>query len=137
MTGVNGLLDPHGTELLVHPVRYCPDRPDVVNDMREVDEAQAHALRAVAIGRTYAATGGAHQCVSRVVEPVEREDDCCALADEEALARLNSMKDLHALGRIGEVSEVAEAVGYFLSAEWVTGAILEVDGGLALGLTKG
>ena len=57
--------------------------------------------------------------------------------DEEALARLNSMKDLHALGRIGEVSEVAEAVGYFLSAEWVTGAILEVDGGLALGLTKG
>ena len=86
MTGVNGLLDPHGTELLVHPVRYGPDRPDVVNDMREVDEAQAHALRAVAIGRTYAATSGAHQCVSRVVEPVEREDDCCALADEEALA---------------------------------------------------
>ena len=57
--------------------------------------------------------------------------------DEEALARLQGMNDLHALGRIGKVEEVAEAIGYFLTAEWVTGTILEVDGGLALGLTKG
>ena len=59
------------------------------------------------------------------------------LDDEEALARLQGMSDLHALGRIGEVKEVAEAISYFLVAEWVTGTILEVDGGLALGLTKG
>ena len=47
------------------------------------------------------------------------------------------MNGLHALGRIGEVEEVAEAISYFLVAEWVTGAVLEVDGGLALGVTEG
>jgi len=57
------------------------------------------------------------------------------LDDESALARLQGMADLHALGRIGEVDEVAEAISYFLMAEWVTGTVLEVDGGLALGLT--
>ena len=59
------------------------------------------------------------------------------LNDEEALARLQGMNGLHALGRIGEVQEVAEAISYFLVAEWVTGTVLEVDGGLALGLTDG
>ena len=59
------------------------------------------------------------------------------LDDEGAFARLQGMADLHALGRIGEVEEVAEAISYFLMAEWVTGTVLEVDGGLALGLTEG
>ena len=59
------------------------------------------------------------------------------LNDEEALARLQGMNGLHALGRIGEVQEVAEAISYFLVAEWVTGTVLEVDGGLAWGLTDG
>ena len=59
------------------------------------------------------------------------------LDDEGAFARLQGMADLHALGRIGEVGEVAEAISYFLMAEWVTGTVLEVDGGLALGLTEG
>ena len=57
--------------------------------------------------------------------------------DEQALARLEGMADLHALGRIGDVEEVAAAIGYFLTAPWTTGTILEVDGGLALGLTQG
>ena len=58
------------------------------------------------------------------------------LDDKQALDRLNGMASLHALGRIGTVEEVAQAVGYFLSAPWTTGATLEVDGGLALGLTR-
>ena len=57
--------------------------------------------------------------------------------DEEALQRLNGMTHLHPLGRIGEVHEIAEAIAYFVTAPWTTGTILEVDGGLALGLTNG
>ena len=57
--------------------------------------------------------------------------------DEEAFERLQGMKGIHALGRIGEVHEVAEAIAYFLTAEWTTGTIMEVDGGMALGITQG
>jgi 3-oxoacyl-[acyl-carrier protein] reductase len=58
------------------------------------------------------------------------------LDDKQALDRLQSMAPLHALQRIGEVHEVAQAIAYLLTAQWTTGAILRVDGGLALGLTK-
>lgn len=57
--------------------------------------------------------------------------------DEQAYERLQGMADLHALGRIGEVAEVAEAISYFLTAQWTTGTVLEVDGGLSLGITRG
>ena len=57
--------------------------------------------------------------------------------DDEALARLQGMSGLHALGRIGETEEIAEAIAYFLQARWTTGAIMDVDGGLGLGLTEG
>jgi 3-oxoacyl-[acyl-carrier protein] reductase len=42
----------------------------------------------------------------------------------------------HALGRIGTVTEVAEAVEYLARAEWTTGSVLTVDGGLSLGVTE-
>lgn len=57
--------------------------------------------------------------------------------DAQALARLEGMSGLHALGRIGTVEEVAQAIAYFLLAPWTTGTVLEVDGGLALGVTRG
>lgn len=57
--------------------------------------------------------------------------------DEQALQRLQGMSNIHALGRIGEVEEIAEAIAYFLTAAWTTGTVLEVDGGLALGITQG
>jgi NAD(P)-dependent dehydrogenase (short-subunit alcohol dehydrogenase family) len=47
------------------------------------------------------------------------------------------MSSLHALGRIGTAEEVAQAIAYFLTAPWTTGTVLDVDGGLALGLTQG
>ena len=45
------------------------------------------------------------------------------------------MAKIHALGEIGIPEDIAEAVEYLL-ARWTTGAILDVDGGLGLGLTE-
>lgn len=55
---------------------------------------------------------------------------------EQARARLDRMGEQHALGRIGTTEEVAEAVLYLVGAEWVTGSVLTVDGGLSLGVTN-
>ena len=55
--------------------------------------------------------------------------------DETALQRLQGMSDLHALGRIGTTEEIAEAMAYLICAEWVTGAMIDIDGGLGLGIT--
>jgi len=56
--------------------------------------------------------------------------------DATARARLDGLGPAHALGRIGTVTEVAEAVEYLVRAEWTTGAVLTVDGGLSLGVTN-
>ncbi|MEQ8718498.1 MAG: SDR family oxidoreductase [Acidimicrobiales bacterium] len=56
--------------------------------------------------------------------------------DAEAKARLESMSGAHALGRIGTTTEIAEAFEYLARAEWTTGAVLVVDGGLGLGITN-
>ena len=55
--------------------------------------------------------------------------------DDTAKKRLEDMASIHALGRIGTPMEIAEAIEYLICAEWTTGAVLEVDGGLGLGLT--
>ena len=77
------------------------------------------------------------QGYEKLFEPQEEAVKAGLFDDKDALARLNSMAGLHALGRIGKTSEIAEAMHYLISAEWTTGAILEVDGGLGLGLTAG
>jgi 3-oxoacyl-[acyl-carrier protein] reductase len=56
--------------------------------------------------------------------------------DETALQRLEGLGPAHALGRIGTVEEIAEAVAYLAAAEWTTGAVMVVDGGLGLGVTN-
>ena len=55
--------------------------------------------------------------------------------DDTAKKRLEDMASIHALGRIGTPKEIAEAVEYLICSEWTTGAVLDVDGGLGLGLT--
>ena len=55
--------------------------------------------------------------------------------DEQAEARLAAMSGAHALGRIGTAGEIAEAFEYLARAEWTTGEVLVVDGGLGLGVT--
>jgi NAD(P)-dependent dehydrogenase (short-subunit alcohol dehydrogenase family) len=56
--------------------------------------------------------------------------------DATARARLEQLAPAHALGRIGTPAEIAEAVEYLACAEWTTGSILTVDGGLGLGVTN-
>ena len=55
---------------------------------------------------------------------------------EEAKDRYDAVAGLHALGRIGTGTEVAEGVEYLIRAEWVTGVALEVDGGIGLGASN-
>ncbi|GAY08333.1 SDR family NAD(P)-dependent oxidoreductase [Pseudonocardia sp. N23] len=55
---------------------------------------------------------------------------------EEAQERLKGLAAAHAIGRIGTTEEVAEAVAYLAEAEWATGSILTIDGGLSLGVTN-
>ena len=56
-------------------------------------------------------------------------------AADEASERYDAVAGLHALGRIGTGTEVAEGVEYLMRAEWVTGVALEVDGGIGLGVS--
>jgi NAD(P)-dependent dehydrogenase (short-subunit alcohol dehydrogenase family) len=54
---------------------------------------------------------------------------------DEIDATLDTFAPLHPLGRVGTPADVANAVTYLLSdeANWVTGAILNVDGGVMAG----
>jgi 3-oxoacyl-[acyl-carrier protein] reductase len=54
---------------------------------------------------------------------------------EESRARLESIAPMHALGRIGTARDIAEAFEYLIRADWTTGNVLTVDGGLGLGVT--
>jgi NAD(P)-dependent dehydrogenase (short-subunit alcohol dehydrogenase family) len=56
--------------------------------------------------------------------------------DTEAAERMRGLGAAHALGRSGTPDEVAEAVEYLAKAEWATGAVLTIDGGLSLGVTN-
>lgn len=113
-----------------------------------------HNRRAFPGVSPYAATKGAVETLSRVlaaelgarkirvncVAPgavlTEINQRAGLFTDEEAKARLEGMVDLHALNRIGTDEEIAEAIAYLVCAEWTTGALIDVDGGLGLGLTN-
>ena len=61
--------------------------------------------------------------------------------------RIRAIKELNSIYGLGErysnfgqdrsAEEIAAAIAYFVTAPWTTGTVLEVDGGLALGITKG
>jgi NAD(P)-dependent dehydrogenase (short-subunit alcohol dehydrogenase family) len=56
--------------------------------------------------------------------------------DASAKERLEGLAPAHALGRLGTSEEVAEAIEYLATAEWATGSVLTIDGGLSLGVTN-
>jgi len=112
-----------------------------------------HTRRAFPGASAYAATKGALETLTRVLAAelgehnirvncvvpgailTEIYERAGLLSAAESAERLHSMASSHALGRIGTNTEVAEAVDYLARSEWTTGAILDVDGGLGLGLT--
>jgi len=111
-----------------------------------------HTRRAFPGGAPYAATKAALQTITKVLAaelgPRQIRVNCvlpgavlteinerAGLGDQsEQKARLEQLAPLHALGRSGEPHEVAEAIVYLLNAPWTTGALLDVDGGLGLGI---
>jgi 3-oxoacyl-[acyl-carrier protein] reductase len=113
-----------------------------------------HSQRAFPGASPYAATKGAVETLTGVLAaelgPMGVRVSCIRpgavfseinqraglLDDEAALARLQGLAGAHALGRIGTADEIAEAVEYVARAEWTTGGIVTVDGGLALGVTN-
>lgn len=113
-----------------------------------------HTRRAFPGASPYAATKGALEtltgvlaaelgeqgirvnCVVPGAVPTEIYQRAGLLSAAESRARLESMASLHPLGRIGTEAEVAEAMAYLVQAQWTTGAVLVVDGGLGLGATN-
>jgi NAD(P)-dependent dehydrogenase (short-subunit alcohol dehydrogenase family) len=45
----------------------------------------------------------------------------------------DALAALHPVGRIGDTSDIVEAIAYLETAEFVTGEILHVDGGQSAG----
>jgi NAD(P)-dependent dehydrogenase (short-subunit alcohol dehydrogenase family) len=113
-----------------------------------------HTQRAFPGASPYAATKGALETLTGVLAaelgtsgvrvnairpggvPTEINQRAGLGTDEESLARLKGLASAHALGRIGTGEEIAEGVAYLATAEWVTGIVLGVDGGLSLGVTN-
>ena len=60
---------------------------------------------------------------------------CLAFQNTELKRALASFDAFHPIGRIGTAKEVAHAICFLLSdkADWVTGAVWDVDGGVIAG----
>jgi len=113
-----------------------------------------HTQRAFPGASPYAATKGALETLTGVlaaelgpqgvrvgcVRPggvlTELNQRAGLMDDATAADRMRELGAAHALGRAGTPDEVAEAVEYLITAEWATGAVLTIDGGLGLGVTN-
>jgi len=87
----------------------------------------------VGLARSLAREVGSRGITVNVVAPGVVETDMIATLGQQRVEQLRSMVPL---GRVAEADEVAGAVAFLASddAAYVTGAVLAVDGGLAMGL---
>ena len=116
--------------------------------------SSVHTRRAFTGASPYAASKGALETLTKVLAselgpsgvrvncivpgavPGEINQRAGLFSDKEAKIRLEKLIPEHRLGRIGTAEEIAKAIEYLITADWTTGAILDVDGGLGLGAIK-
>jgi NAD(P)-dependent dehydrogenase (short-subunit alcohol dehydrogenase family) len=86
------------------------------------------------LGRSLANTVGERGITVNTVSPGITRSDMNAWLDEVPGAR-EGVAGIVALGRVGEPDDIADAVAFFASPDgrWVTGQVLDVNGGLYLG----
>jgi 3-oxoacyl-[acyl-carrier protein] reductase len=87
----------------------------------------------VGLARALAREVASRQITVNVIAPgTVATDMISALGDD----RVEQLRAMVPLGRIGDPADVAEAVGFLASdgAAYITGAVLPIDGGLGMGL---
>lgn len=86
----------------------------------------------IGFGKSLAKEFASRNVTVNIVAPGPINTDMLVSLDEDKLAQI---KDLVPLGRIGLPGEVAAAVTFLVSEEasYITGVVLPVDGGLAMG----
>ncbi|MBW4718805.1 SDR family oxidoreductase [Saccharothrix obliqua] len=104
------------------------------------DVAYAMAKAALnTMGRTLAHLLGEQGITVNTVAPGAVDTDLTAEERRSQPEMRQMMIDMTALGRIGTPPDVADVVAFLASddARWITGQVLEVSGGLFLGLPPG
>ena len=105
-----------------------------------------HAIAATPCSASAAAKGGVHALTKNLAIELAKDNirvNCIApavvrtpLFDKLLSAdQVERMSSLHPLGRIGESSDISEAVVYLASetGRWITGQIIAIDGGITAG----
>lgn len=105
-----------------------------------------HAIAATPCSASAAAKGGVHALTKNLAIELAKDNirvNCIApavvrtpLFDKLLSAdQVEQMSGLHPLGRIGESSDITEAVIYLAgeSGRWITGQIIAIDGGITAG----
>lgn len=92
-----------------------------------------------AMSQALAGDLGSHRIRVNVVRPgIVPSELRGSTETAEAEAMKERVPHIQALDAVGKGTDVAGVVGYLISdaAEWITGAVIDVDGGYALGVTR-